>query len=572
MKLNFIFLKTTFLAFIFLFSSKTFPQNGDHNKMESLFNEARNYYVENQLEKAEEKYKELLTIDSKNKKGLYGLFLTYNTQKKYNKLINEFEEHEFFFDSKAHKVRYYLYMAEAYFFKNKPEKGATYLEKYYDLVDVDTLLPSDFLLVSLIYFEYEHYDLALEQLEFFYNHNDTARSNDEVAFLHFKILYEKNQNDKALERVNDLLTELKPEDQVDFLLTLVDYTTSDESAEGAKPYLEKILSESYSEHLDRNLKAYSQFALGVLQLGEGKEKEGINYLKSVATKHLSEEYKPDFYKAILSQTINNDFEGFQKYIELAKQDYPNEFYFEALHGMFHAQLGNQNKADKYFIKSFQKVEIGDFYNHTEILTKINDYYSSINEDKYSLYHKVKDISDADTSHYIVLGQISYNHERMTVGDNFFELVIESSDKEKFKARIRYLQSIFYIRIMRVEEAKGFLNQAYELDNQNYYLLCKQYYDLTNLYHQDNLSSKDFEKLLEIAQKTEEGPQEVVSFLKAMAHFNLDQKEEACASIKPFKDQFLSNNINAKIFCMKYGITSRQFDESFKLLGTYMTNY
>lgn len=573
MKPNFNFLRTAFIIFNLFFFYTSFSQEEKENKiMKDLYNEAREYFIDDQLEKAEEKYKELLKIDSTNEKGLYGLLLNYNIQKKYGAIISEFEKHEESFNNKATKVRYYFCMGVAYFFEDNPEEGITYIKKYLNLVDSETLNKSDFLTFAIIYFDYETYDSALVELQNFYDLEETAWLNDEVTFLHFKILYEMDQHDKALERVEDLLAELELEDQTVFLMNVIDYTTSDESLEGAKPYLERILSEPYSEYLDKSVRAYCQYVLGVLSFSNGEEEQGIKHLKDVSIEHLDEEYKPNFYNAILLQTINNDFKGFQKYVELAKQDYPDEFYFEAIHGMFHAQLGNENKADKYFIKSFQKKEIGDFYNHSEILTKINDYYTSRDKDDESLYHKVKDIPDVYMAHFIAIGQISYNYERMTVGDKFFELAIDMSTNEKNKSKIHYLQSLFYIRIMLVDQAKDFLDQAYALDNQNYYLLCKQYYELAYHYYQDSLSSKAFEKLLEIAQKTEEGPQEVISFLTAMAHFNLDQKEEACEVIEPMLNNFSIREINAKIFCMKYAITSRQFEESFKLISAYMIKY
>ena len=222
-----------------------FSQNfNEGNDVDSIYNIGIEFFKNNELEKAEKKFKEILEIKTTNEKGLYGLLLVYGFQKKYDQIIKEFEQHEEVFSHKQTKVRYYFNLAVAYFKQNQPRKGYNAIGKYYDLVDAETLNNSDFLIISEIFYDYEEYESALKRLNRFFEVEESAKFDPDIVFIEFKLLHKLKQHDKALERVNDLLTELKPEDQVDFLLSIVDYTTSDESAEGAKPYLEKILSES----------------------------------------------------------------------------------------------------------------------------------------------------------------------------------------------------------------------------------------------------------------------------------------------------------------------------------------
>lgn len=568
MKLNFNILKIAFLIFTTFFYSVSFSQS---DKVENLYNEASSYYFNDQFTKAEEKYKEILKLDSKNEKGLYGLFLTYNTQKKYKEIINEFEGLEGSFNTNAYKVRYYIYMAEAYFYENLPVEGTNYLRKYFELADDDTFLSTDFLLISMIYFKYEQYDLALGALESFYVHNDEARYDAEVSYLHFKILFNQKEHQKALEKVETTLATLETKAQVNFLLSIIDFTTSDEDAKFAKPYLKKILSETYTSYLDKSIKAYSQYVLGVLYINEGNENEGLEYLKSVAIENLENEYKPDFYKAILIQSMNLDFDNFQKYIQLAKQDYPKEFFFEAIYGLYHAQLLNTKKANEHLIRSFQKEEVGNFFDHTEIITNINNYFLNLDENENLLFNILKETPNLNNSNIIKLGQISYNLNDVKLGDQYFDLVIERVKNPELNAKLRYLQSLFYLGKMDVSTAIDFLDRAYKLDNLNYYLLCKQYFHLINQFQQNKLSPNDFELLLEIAEKTKEGPKEVIVFLTAMSHYNLENIIESCSIIRTEENQLSRIGIKSKVFCGNSSIKT-QFEESFKLVGTYMANY
>lgn len=565
-------MKQYFLIIFILILTKSYCQDDETLRYVELIQKGFELLDNQNYTEANEKFQEALIIEEKSQEALIGLMHSYILTEDYGNIVPEFLKYDDFFIKEKYRARYYYSLGISYGFLNKLEEGMQYINKYGEIVNDESISEMDFFLLAKLFLAYDLNEHALNNLESHYNLFKHAKREIPSIVLHSEILFKLGEFDKALEKVNELfsLDKSKDKEVAEVLLSFSNFLLNQEKTEYLKDFNEEVLSSRFKKYLQQNDVAYLEFLIGYAYLKQNEPEKADKQLSAIKINDFNDDFIPVFYYTILLESTGYP-KFFEKYLKEAQAKFPNEFIFFFLEGQFfEKQNFDKDFVKDLYLKSLQKEVRAFTKKHKTPLILIDEYFISEFYDINQTYKFIKEADFVNEAHIIKYAEIAFFKDNYRLANNFFDLAIENSnDNNKNKSKIKNYQSITYLKHSDFDRSLSFIEEAYEYYPDNFFKLIKSYIEIFEVAQNNRTEQKHFQKLLESNKDLDSGSRAAKSYLKALALFNLGEKEEACKEIMLEADKLKEINVRVNLFCNTNSTFPSLFQESLRMFDLFI---